>query len=859
MESGKKGVNGKMSLQTFQVLPNVPERLSFLEVISRNMWWCWQYEAISLFRRMSPKLWIVAKRNPILFLGMIPQGRMEELARDEGFLAHLDQVESNYNEVLAGADASLHSSLEEGETIAYFSMEFGLHESLPLFSGGLGVLAGDHLKAASDLNLPITGIGLLYRQGFFHQFLNRDGWQQEAYPEADIYNLPVTRVQDKIGNNIEIMVNGPKGPIKAICWKVMVGVVPLYLLDTNLPENSPEIREITGRLYGGDPVMRLNQEALLGIGGVRLLDQLGLFPVVCHMNEGHSAFSAIERLALTMSRYDLDLRSAMEINPRITVFTTHTPVAAGHDEFPPDLVRPVLKEYEDIFGIKVNEIISWGQDLSSSPGGVFSMFILSLRHAEYINGVSRLHGKVARKMWSGVWPGWPEDEVPISHITNGVHLQSWLAHELSRMLDHLSGPDWRKKEMSPEIIRRIDEVYDEELWRAHEVCRSRLIRLCRNLIKNQYLRRNAAKAVMEEVETVLEHDVLTICFGRRFATYKRAYLLFMDLDRLEKMLSSSTRPVQLIFAGKAHPMDNEGKELIKNVISIAREPRFRQSIVFLEDYDLDIARFLVQGADVWLNTPRRPYEACGTSGMKASLNGVLNLSVPDGWWDEGYTSERGWSIGKGEEYTDLNYQDAVESQALYNLLENEVIPTFYNRQGGDAPADWVRMMKESMKMAFEEYTSVRMVKDYQEKYYDPIISGFRELIKGGADEARALYEQKKRLKELWNQVKLSPPVRKVGGPSRVGQNFDIWVKVELGQLKPEEIRVELYYGHVLTLDELEYTRAEPMSLVRQTGEGRYEYSSTIYCRDSGRFGFTVRAVPNGDDYLRYTPGLITWA
>ncbi|OEU63117.1 MAG: alpha-glucan phosphorylase, partial [Desulfobacterales bacterium S5133MH16] len=780
-------------LQTFQVFPSIPEPLSFLQVLARNLWWCWHLDAIELFRRISPRLWEASGRNPIEFLTLIPQKQLEELSKDESFLAHQKRVEERFVDDLTPEDPSESSYGKKG-IIGYFSMEFGIHESVPLFAGGLGVLAGDHLKAASDLALPLIGVGLLYRQGYFHQFLDQEGWQQEEYPETDLYHLPVERAKDRSGNEVSISVTGPEGEIRASVWKIMVGPILLYLLDANLPENSPEIREITSRLYAGNPKIRLAQEVLLGIGGMRALEAMGIYPTVCHMNEGHCAFATLERLARTISSYNVNLETAKEIVSRTTVFTTHTPVAAGHDEFPVDLVKPYLSSLAKRLGINVDEVLSWGQLIESGPDTTFSMFVLGLRSAQYCNAVSELHGEVARRMWSHVWPGRPEDEVPITHITNGIHIPSWISIENALLFERYLGPDWHLDLGNPEIAMRIDDIYDEELWRAREMSRSRLIRNCRALMIKQHKRRNAPKAMMEDAESVLDQDILTIAFARRFATYKRANLLLKDPERFEAIITSKTNPVQFIFAGKAHPKDNEGKELIKHLIQFASSSNVRHRIAFLEDYDISIARHLVQGADVWLNTPRRPFEACGTSGIKAAANGVLNVSILDGWWCEGYAKGRGWRIGNGEEYADAAYQDSVESQALYNVLENNVIPCFYERKNGDAPDRWLKMMKESMKMAMQHFCARMMVGKYEKKFYLPAAKNFAHLTANNAKEAVILSAQYKRLSTLWKNIRIEHPVRKAEGPFRVGESFAVTAVVNLGELRPDEIKVELYYG-----------------------------------------------------------------
>jgi starch phosphorylase len=848
-----------MSMQTFQVFPTIPEPLSFLETLVRNLWWSWQPDAKDLFRRIDPRLWSESGRNPLVFLTLLDQDRLQRLSVDDSYLAHLKRVENQFSErVLSPLDRS-DGLFAQNETVAYFSMEFGIHESLPLFAGGLGVLAGDHLKASSNMGIPLTGIGLLYREGYFRQFLDTDGWQQEEYPQADLYRLPVERAVDPEGKDIRVTVTGPDGPLHADVWKLTIGRVPLYLLDANILQNGPAGRNVTARLYSGDPHIRLSQEILLGIGGMQALTKIGLVPKVVHMNEGHSAFSSIERVAQCMERFGVDLKTALEIVPRTTIFTTHTPVAAGHDEFAADLVRPVLKPFVPRLGTSLEEILSWGQPAEASPDAPMSMFVLGLRMAAHCNGVSQLHGQVARNMWSHVWPKRPVEEVPISHVTNGIHVSTFISDEFARLFDRYLGPEWYMSSRKPDNIRRIDEIYEEDLWRSHEMSRSRLIRYCREQLGKQYARRNAPRAIIEEAESVLDPEVLTIAFARRFATYKRAYLILQDPKRLEALLTDRDQPVQFIFAGKAHPRDNEGKELIQRLIRFARTTKIRHRFVFIEDYDMALARYLVQGADVWLNTPRRPFEACGTSGMKAAVNGVLNLSILDGWWCEGYSEEVGWAIGHGEEYPDSGYQDAVEAQALYNILENGVIPTFYERKNGDAPNRWIRMMKAAMKMAMRDFCSLRMVADYRDRYYLQAGRRYEELVADDGAESRNIAAQIKRLRSYWSQVRIDPPARDSRGSYRVGDPLRITTRVELGDLKPEEVLVELYYGLLESVDSIRQGRTEAMSVAEDLGGGAYTYACTIKCSGAGRYGFTARVRPQGDQRMQTTPLMIAWA
>ncbi len=844
-------------IQTFQVYPKVPEPLAFAEKLVRNMWWSWHLDAIELIRRIDPRLWSQSGRNPIHFFSLIPQKQLEAIAADDGFMAHLHRVQAAFEKDLETPGSQLREESGINGAIAYFSMEYGIHESLPLFAGGLGMLAGDHLKAASDRGTPIVGVGLLYRKGYFHQFMDQNGWQQESYPETDLYQLPLERAVDVNGRDLLITVQGPDGDIHAQVFKIMVGRVPLFLIDSNVRKNSQEKRDITSRLYVADGKNRLAQEILLGIGGMRALEAMGIHPSVCHLNEGHCSFVGIERAAHIMQKHNLDLKTTMEVIPRTTVFTTHTPVAAGHDEFPVDLVKPYLQPFAEKLQTSLDEIISWGQHEPNNP---FSMFALGLRMSQYCNGVSELHGRVARGMWSYLWPGRSKKETPIAHITNGVHIPSWISIENAMLFERYLSPNWAQKIWKqPELINRIDDIYDEELWRSHEMCRARLVRTCRNLMVAQYSRRNAPKSIMEGAAAVLDHEALTIGFARRFATYKRAFLLLRDPARLEAILTSKEFPVQIILAGKAHPRDNDGKEVIRKLIEFAKKNSIRHRFIFLEDYDPYIARHLVQGCDVWLNTPRRPYEACGTSGIKAAVNGVLNVSVLDGWWCEGYAEETGWRIGNGEEYTDYEYQDDVESQALYNVLENDVIPCFYNRKLNDTPIAWLKMMKASIKMVFQKFCAHGMMGKYVSSSYVPASQRFHDLLADRGNGARQILAMHERLKNEWKTIKIDHPSRNLEGPFRTSDQMNVTVTVFLGNIRPEEVSVELCRGRLISVDELDILDITPMNLLGDQGGGRYQYGATVMCNTAGRFGLTARVVPAGDNHLKYSPGLITWA
>lgn len=846
-------------IQAFQVYPKLPESLNFLGELARNMWWSWKSDATELYRRIDPRLWEESERNPIVFGTKVPQKRMQKLSQDDSFLAHLERVKKKYEECVL-AETGVKDFSQDGKMqICYFSMEFGIHESLPIFAGGLGVLAGDHLKSASHLGLPLTAVGLLYRQGYFQQYLDQDGWQQESFPETNIFTLPIVRIKNSDQSDLRITLSGPDGQVQADVWKIKIGRITLLLLDTNLDDNPPVIREITSRLYNAEPGIRLAQEILLGIGGMRALKAMGITPMVCHMNEGHSAFANIERLVQMMEAYDLDLPTAMQVVARTSVFTTHTPVAAGHDEFPVDKVRPYLKPLAEKLGLPIDDLLAWGQADGNDPHGPFSMFILGLHLSQYCNGVSRLHGQVARRMWSHVWPQRDDEDIPITHVTNGIHISSFLAPEIELLFERYLGPQWNYTSRKVENVERIDEIYDEELWQAHEMIRTRLVSKVRELMVRQYGRRNAPSKIMRAAESALNPNILTIGFARRFATYKRADLLLKDPDRLIALLTNEERPVQIVFSGKAHPADNEGKDLIKRIIQFARRHDVRNHIVFIEDYSMHISRHLVQGADVWLNTPRRPHEACGTSGMKAAINGVLNLSVLDGWWCEGYTLETGWRIGDGQEYDDTGYQDAVESQALYNLLEDDVIPAFYDRGADNMPSHWITKMKASMKMAMKNFCSHRMVQEYYDRFYAPAIRRGKALLANKAKEAKQLSVLHADLKKSWSDIRVDLPKKDLDGPFQVGDTFNVTVNIHLGSIRPDMVDVELYFGSIQSLGKLVDGRTQTMEIAEDRGDGNFLYRCTVTCKDSGRFGFTARVAPCADDWIRYTPGLLTWA
>ncbi|MBK7672486.1 MAG: alpha-glucan family phosphorylase [bacterium] len=850
------------SIRKFVVTPNLPEPLKPLLDIARNAWWSWNVEAISLLRRVDPDQWDHHAGNPVAVLGSLSSQRVRELERDQAFLAHLERVQGDLNRYLTRPTwyESEHQGVGEG-LIGYFSLEFGLHESLPLYSGGLGILAGDHLKSATDLGVPLIGMGLAYQSGYFRQYLNHDGWQMEEYPVNDFFNMSMSLERDRDGAPRLIEVHFPGRSIFAQIWRVQVGRNPLFLLDTNLQENQPEDRDLTARLYGGDTEMRIRQEIMLGIGGLRALIALGLEPTVCHLNEGHSAFLGLERINLLMKQRGLTYETAFEIVRASNIFTTHTPVPAGNDHFAPELIRTYLSRKADEMGIGIERLLALGRQDPHNNSETFCMTVLALRLSRFANGVSELHGHVSRDMWQRVWPDVPKSEIPISHVTNGIHTRSWLCSEIARLYDRYLGPRWYEEPTNKTLWDRVDQIPDAELWRSHERMRERLVGFVRGRLRRQLKRRGANRIWIKAASEALDPEALTIGFARRFATYKRAALILSDPERLKRILNNPDRPVQLIFAGKAHPKDHPGKEVIRQLVHMAEREEFRKRIVFVEDYNIEVARYLVQGVDVWLNNPRRPLEASGTSGMKVPPNGGINLSVLDGWWCEGYKTDNGWAIGAGEELDDQSYQDEVESTALYDLLENEIVPAFYQRGVDGVPREWTRIMKNSMRTVNAEFNTNRMVEEYTERFYIPCLDNVRRMGADGHALATELARWRRRLHDNWPNVSIvgvdAPPLQ----AQPMGTMLPVTAKVRLGTITADEVLVEVYHGLLDATGHIE--AGETATMFAQgtpAADGTVVFRGEIPCRRAGRRGFSVRVMPRKDGFPldRFETGLIRW-
>lgn len=853
-----------MKINKYMVSPSLPKELEPLLEITKNFWWCWNQKAVNLLRTIDIDNYDEKDHNPIRILGESSQECFYNMLHDDAAMMNLAEVYDEFKTYMNQETwyASLDDSQKtENEKIAYFSFEYGLHESLPNYSGGLGILSGDHLKSASDLGLPFIAVGLLYRKGYFRQYLNADGWQQEYDIENDFFNLALEKVLDSNGETMKVDVDLPGRKVYAQIWKANVGRIQLYYLDANIEENSVEDRDITAQLYGGNLETRIQQEILLGIGGIKALKKLGIKPTIYHMNEGHSAFLSLERIRQLMIDDKLDRKTAREVVFSSNVFTTHTPVPAGNDVFPIEMMQKYFVDYIKQIDMSMEEFLKLGKIEPNNQKEDFCMTVLALNLSAENNGVSELHGHVSRDMWKDIWKGVPAKELPIDSITNGIHTLSWISFDMQNLLDRYLGPRWRTKPLEYGIWERVQKIPDAELWRTHERRKERLIDFCRERLKAQIINRGFTKNEINHAEQILTPEALTIGFARRFATYKRGTLLFRDIERLKKIISNPHRPVQIIFAGKAHPHDNGGKELIKNIAEICRREEFRDHIVFLEDYDINVARYMVQGVDVWLNNPRRPLEASGTSGMKVPPNGGLNFSILDGWWDEAYDGQNGWAIGNREEYTDLEYQDEVESNALYNVLENEIIPLYYERGRDDIPRQWVTAMKWSMQTVCPQFSTNRMVADYFNKFYTNASRRYINMTSDDFKKSKELKSWKDNISSKWSKVSFENTMSEM--PSRnlqVGSKFEVKTIVNLGNIAPDSVRVELYHGKLSMKDEITEPTIVEMKHSSDLGNGRHSFIGSLECVNTGQSGYAIRMYPYHKDLgYKFDMKMIIWS
>jgi len=847
------------NINLYNVSLRMPEELVFLDTLKENIWWSWQHDAVELLSSLDSALWQKSGNNFKLFINSLSQEKLENLAKDQRFIAKLKRVETLFNKEVDAKSLNTPEDVAKRK-LSYFSLEYGIHESLRLYSGGLGVLSGDHLKAASDRKTPMVAVGLLYKQGYFVQQLDKDGWQNERYPENELQNMPIAPAKDVNGNEVKIKLRLLDREITVATWVCNVGNIPLILLDTNLNENPEDLRGITATLYGGDKRMRLHQELVLAVAGYRALRALGYPCESCHLNEGHAAFLSFARIGDLVDR-GIDMNAAVEIVWSSNIFTTHTPVPAGNEVFDIALLRPYLAALQPDFKLDVDRMISWGL-APGSQGNELSMTILGLRMSYYSNGVSRLHGEVAREMWSFLWDELPEKELPISSITNGVHIDSWLSTENKFILTEELSESWNALGESNQLAKEINNISDEVLWQARTIGRNKLITHARKRLKKQLIQRNASNRDINMVNKILDPNALTIGFARRFATYKRATLLLRDKNRLIKILKNSEHPIQFIFAGKAHPADEGGKRLIQDIIAFANNNDIRSHLVFLEDYDIELGRFLTQGVDVWLNNPLRPQEASGTSGMKAAANGALNCSILDGWWEEGYEidSNSGWAIKNENASLSQEDIDNYEASALYTLLEEEIIPTFYNRSDGDIPLHWTKMMKSSMSMSLHNFSSWRQVRDYDELFYKPAIANYNRLFTNDQSVAKEMVVQKHAYAKHREEIFIAQPVIKRNTDKMyIGDAFEVETEVYLADLLPEDVKVEVYYGQVDSNNTITNGTSEVMTLVSKLENGNYKYSHKVNCDTSGRFGLTARIKSAAEEWEHRIPTFIKWA
>ncbi|MCP5050176.1 MAG: glycosyltransferase family 1 protein [bacterium] len=834
--------NNNNNIKTFKVIPDVPKKLSALYDIAYNLWIYWNPDAIKLFIRMDDGLWDATRHNAVKMLGEIGQERLDELANDEGYVLEVSKVHRRLTQYLTHSTTN---SSKDSPCIGYFSLEYGINEAMPIYSGGLGVLAGDHIKSSSDLGLNLKGIGLLYQLGYFRQYLNRDGWQQDFYDTNDFYNMPL-KEETRDGHPVEINVELPGRILYLKVWKLSVGRVSIFLMDSNIEKNSENDRKLTAQLYGGGREFRLEQEIILGIGGIRLLDRLGIDVDVIHMNEGHSSFAIFERTKLFMQKHGLSFDQAMEVTRKTAVFTTHTPVPAGNDEFHPELIRRYFQDYCSGLGITIENFLAFGRERPGHHNENFSMPVLAIRHASYINGVSKLHGQVAQTMWKGLWHDVPEEHIPIRSVTNGVHLASWLSFEMSQLFSSYLGDNWQEKQDSIDLWKKTKNIPDPEIWRTHCARRRRLIYFIRSRLKKQLTEKGASPLLISQSQEALNPDVLTIGFARRFATYKRGDLVFRDLEKLKELVNDPSRPVQFIFAGKAHPQDHAGKEIIKHIIHSIDANDLLKKIVFIEDYDMNVARYMVQGVDVWLNNPLRPHEASGTSGMKAVANGGLNLSVLDGWWDEAYDRTNGWAIGSGEsgdDYNDRNYQDEVESKAIYSIIENDIIPMFYDCGSDRLPREWIKMMKNAFVSLASFFNTHRMLKEYTDKFYNEAGRNFNTLSADDFKQTRELVEWKNRIRDQFGSIKIRGIRLDEKNTYKINDRIKVEVEVSTGNLEPKDIKVDIYYGSISGDHTLVDTAIENLSEVTPVADDKHCFSGHLTCQKAGNFGCRIRITP----------------
>lgn len=880
MEKSKTNVNAlafsgtdstKPRLRNFTVKSSMPKEIQGLRDLAFNLWWAWNPVAHQLFNRLDPDLYDKLGNNPVSLIETIDPQRLQEVIQSENYLHFYEEVMNKFNKYMSAKKSMVKGDdyITPEKPVAYFSMEFGFHESIPIYSGGLGILSGDHIKSASDMNIPLIGVGLLYRKGYFMQGIGLDGNQKVEYFHNDFHRMPIHELR-KRGKAVLISIDFPGREVFAKAWVIQVGRIQVYMLDTDILENSPADRLITSNLYGGGKKNRIEQELILGIGGVKLLQELNITPSVYHLNEGHSAFLIIQRFINQIKYNKLDFDTAKELIRSSTVFTTHTPVPAGNEVFDYNLVENYLRSYVEANGLSwknFNDIS--GRNANSKAE--YEMTILALTNTFKRNGVSKLHGVVSRKMWSKLWPGFLQEEVPISHITNGIHLSTWLSSEMRDLFDKYQSIDYQKGQLNKDFWEKINKIPEKDIWHAHNTSKERFFSYVKEKVTLNWTREGEEPAKLELFLKNLDPTPLTIGFARRFATYKRATLLFKDFDRLKKILLNPEYPVQLVFAGKAHPDDLEGARLIKEIVAISKMPEFLGKIIFLEDYNIKLARKLVSGVDVWLNNPIRPNEASGTSGMKAGINGVINCSILDGWWDEAYDSTNGWAIGEQKQYKNTDTQNIFDSESFYDILENEIVASYYNRNNRGVPVQWVEKMKRSMITILGGFNTHRMLNDYFRDMYLPTASRYALLSDNSFEKAKSFSEWLSSIRNRFASIHINTINLKGGNGDVLNVNDVVSASIEVhkGKLTKEEISAQLIiikdsshdsivYGDKLEIYD-EYFSVFEMQLVAEK-EDVLTYSINYVAQKSGKFNYGMRVLPKHPDLTNRTNiNLIYWA
>jgi starch phosphorylase len=843
-----------------EIHPRLPAPLARLEELANNLWFSWDRQTRGLFARLDPQLWDAIGHSPKLLLKNVDQRKLDAAAGDRTYLHDFERAVATYDAYHAPRPARNGGALGEGDLVAYFCAEFGFHESLPIYSGGLGILAGDHCKTASDLALPFVAVGLLYRQGYFHQTIDAEGTQHAHYYDNDFSDLPITPVVREDGKPLEVRVEFGEHDVYCKVWKARVGRIDLYLLDTDHEHNRPEDRATAHRLYGGDRNTRIQQEIVLGMGGVRTLEALGLKPTVWHINEGHAAFLVLERMRSLMKR-GLDREGALEAVAANTIFTTHTAVAAGHDHFAPEKMERYFHRYCQDLALPREQFLGLGRTPKSHD---FNMTALAARGSRFMNGVSRIHGDVSALILGDMWPEVPEEENPISYVTNGVHAPSFLAPEMADAIERFIGSGWKERLDQPGALDAIASMPDHLFWSIRQHLKARMLHLVRARVRAQHFRNHGSEAHLDRMLKLADPanpNVLTIGFARRFATYKRATLIFDNLDWLQEITGNPERPVLFLFAGKAHPADEPGKEFMRRITQVAAMPEFEGRILLVEGYDLRLARRLVSGVDVWLNNPIFPLEASGTSGMKAGFNGVINLSVLDGWWGEGYTGDNGWAIKPASETLSDERRNLEESRSLYELLQDKVLPLYYEREAGGFSPAWIRMAKRSIMTLLPQYNSERMVHEYLARFYAPAAERGRRFGEADFSLSRDVAQWKKRVAAAWPRVQLRtvslpPKSLDFGEPAR----FVVGVKSD--ELAPDDIAVELMLAPAVR--ELATPDKRVAHRLKATGErgdgGEHRFALELAPELCGKLEYRVRAYPHHPALShRFELGLMKWA